>query len=387
VPEGAPQCKLDAIETYGGRITRCAATVSDREATCARLQRETGATLIPPYDHPDVIAGQGTIGVEFLEQVPDLDAVIVPVSGGGMISGIALAVKALNPNCLVLAAEPGGEMGNRADCYESKRVNEVQMDMPPPVTIADGLRARLGYLTWPVVRDKVDDVLVVSELDIVNAMKLIYERMKLVVEPSGAAGLAAALSESFKDFNAKNAGWGQHGTVPKGRDRAVRRQRRSGGALEKLRVVIRVAMWTRAISIVLIFTSKKEASMYRRLRATPRATRPSTHRQYSRKLIRRSETTRGFVPTEPRRPAKRATSPPAPRRPNLRTRNVSCLRRRRPYLPPPPCPAPAKPGLELTRMRCLSSAVASDSSGHENGHARHFDWHALHAQFGSPSTR
>ena len=209
VPEGAPRCKLDAIETYGGRITRCAATVSDREATCARLRRQTGATFIPPYDHPDVIAGQGTIGVEFLEQVPDLDAIVVPVSGGGMISGIALAVKALNPDCLVLAAEPGGEMGNRADCAESKRRNEVQMDMPPPETIADGLRARLGRCTWPVVRDLVDEVLVVSDVDIVRAMKLIYERMKLVVEPSGAAGLAAALSPAFADLNAKSAGWGK----------------------------------------------------------------------------------------------------------------------------------------------------------------------------------
>ena len=209
VPKGAPQCKLDAIETYGGRITRCEATVSDRESTCARLQRETGATLIPPYDHPDVIAGQGTIGVEFLEQVPNLDAVVVPVSGGGMISGIALAVKALNPNCLVLAAEPGGVMGNRADCAESKKRNEVQTDMPPPETVADGLRARLGRLTWPVVRDKVDDVLVVSDVDIVRAMKLIYERMKLVVEPSGAAGLAAALSPAFADLNAKSVGWGK----------------------------------------------------------------------------------------------------------------------------------------------------------------------------------
>ena len=126
-----------------------------------------------------------------------------------MISGIALAVKALNPDCLVLAAEPGGEMENRADCAESKRRNEVQMDMPPPETVADGLRARLGRCTWPVVRDLVDEVLVVSDVDIVRAMKLIYERMKLVVEPSGAAGLAAALSPAFADLNAKSAGWGK----------------------------------------------------------------------------------------------------------------------------------------------------------------------------------
>ena len=109
--------------------------MSDREATCARLRRQTGATLIPPYDHPDVIAGQGTIGVEFLEQVPDLDAIVVPVSGGGMISGIALAVKALNPDCLVLAAEPGGECAHLrevdgdADCtWHAEPLGHVTLD-------------------------------------------------------------------------------------------------------------------------------------------------------------------------------------------------------------------------------------------------------------------
>ena len=209
VPDGAPQCKLDAIETYGGRVTRCAPTVEAREAACAKIQSETNASLLPPYNHPDVIAGQGTIGLEFLEQVPDLDCVVVPVSGGGMISGIALAVKALNPKCLVIAAEPGGSMGNRADCHESKLRNELVSNFPPPDTIADGLRAKLGSLTWPVVRDLVDHVVVVSDRDIVEAMKLIYERMKLVVEPSGAAGLAAALSPEFATFNAKNAQWGK----------------------------------------------------------------------------------------------------------------------------------------------------------------------------------
>jgi|TARA_B110000977_G_scaffold201072_1_gene293985 serine racemase len=209
VPTGAPQCKLNAIATYGGVVTRCAATVDARVAAAEKIRRETGASLIPPYDHPDVIAGQGTIGLEFLEQVPNLDCVVVPVSGGGMLSGIALAVKAINPNCLVYAAEPGGSMGNRADCAESKLRGTMVTDWMPPDTIADGLRAKLGDLTWPIVRDKVDHVFVVSDAEIVNSMRMIFERMKLVVEPSGAAGLAAVLSDDFAAHNAKHAKWGK----------------------------------------------------------------------------------------------------------------------------------------------------------------------------------
>ena len=126
-----------------------------------------------------------------------------------MISGIATAVKAIKPDCAVLAAEPEGLWGNAADCAESKRRGAVALDMPVPETLADGLRAKLGDLTWPIIRDKVDDVVTVTERDIVEAMRLIYERMKLVVEPSGAAGLAAALSGQFGRWNRAGAGWGK----------------------------------------------------------------------------------------------------------------------------------------------------------------------------------
>lgn len=200
VPEGCPQCKLDAIETYGGVITRCKATVADREATAGRIQAETGATLVPPYNYGPVICGQGTIGAELMDQVADLDIVVVPISGGGMISGIATAVKALNPSCAVIAAEPSGAEGGAADTAASKARGELVTDLPVPDTIADGLKAKMGHLTWPVVRDKVDGVIVVAEEEIVEAMRLIFERMKLVVEPSGAVGLAAALSDQMKAF-------------------------------------------------------------------------------------------------------------------------------------------------------------------------------------------
>ena len=197
---GCPQCKLDAIATYGGVITRCKATVPDREAAAAKIQEETGATLIPPYNYTPVICGQGTIGAELMEQVPDLDVVVVPISGGGMISGIATAVKGINPRCLVVAAEPCGTEGNAADTAQSMEGDELATDVPVPNTIADGLKAKMGDLTWPIVRDKVDGVVVVDEREIVAAMRLIFERMKLVVEPSGAVGLAAALSSDFAPY-------------------------------------------------------------------------------------------------------------------------------------------------------------------------------------------
>lgn len=208
---GCPQCKLDAIATYGGAITRCKATVPDREATAGRIQADTGATLIPPYNHGPVICGQGTIGAEFMAQVPGLDVVVVPISGGGMIAGVATAVKGINPGCAVVAAEPSGSRGDAADAAASMARGTLVGDMPAPDTIADGLKAKMGDLTWPIVRDKVDAVVVVEEAEIVAAMRLVFERMKLVVEPSGAAGLAAALSPHFKRRFLTTASGGEGG--------------------------------------------------------------------------------------------------------------------------------------------------------------------------------
>uniref|UniRef100_A0A7S0RMM5 Serine racemase n=1 Tax=Pyramimonas obovata TaxID=1411642 RepID=A0A7S0RMM5_9CHLO len=199
VPWGAPECKLAAIKTYGGAITQCEATVPAREAAAAKIQEETGAALVPPYNDGAVMAGQGTISLELLQQVPHLDAIVVPISGGGMISGIALAAKGINPKVKVFAAEPVGRDGCGADVAASKAAGRLVADMAPPNTIADGLRAKMGDLTWPVVRDLVDGVIPVEDRQIVAAMRLIYERMKVVVEPSGAAGLAAVLSPHFKD--------------------------------------------------------------------------------------------------------------------------------------------------------------------------------------------
>lgn len=165
-----------------------------RESTCARIQSETGATFIHPYNFAPVICGQGTIGLELLQQVGDrrLDTIIVPVSGGGMISGIAVAAKSINPSIQIIAAEPAGT-NDAADIAVSKAAGKV-VELPRPCTICDGLKGRLGDLTWPIVRDLVDRVVVVSERQVVDAMKLCYQRLKVVVEPSGAAGLAAAIA-------------------------------------------------------------------------------------------------------------------------------------------------------------------------------------------------
>jgi len=165
-----------------------------------RIIDETGATLIPPYDHPAVMAGQGTIALELLSAVPQLDAIVVPVSGGGLISGIAIAAKALTKNRIkIIAAEPCGKDGKSADAAACKAAGDLSASqaMQAPETVADGLRGKLGKFTWPIVRDLVDAVVVVSEEEIVNATKLIMERVKVVVEPSGAAGLAAVLSPEF----------------------------------------------------------------------------------------------------------------------------------------------------------------------------------------------
>jgi len=194
VPSNTPQVKKNAIEEYGGKLVFCEPTIDAREEACKKVQEITGATFIPPYNHPDVICGQGTIGLEFMEQVEGLDAIVVPISGGGMTSGIAIVAKSMNPNIKIIAAEPCGKDGLCADVAASKALGALVSDLPKPDTICDGLQARLMDITWAIVDDLVDLVEVVTEEQVVEAMQLCYERVKVVVEPSGAAGLAAALS-------------------------------------------------------------------------------------------------------------------------------------------------------------------------------------------------
>ncbi len=193
MPDNAPAVKVNAVRDYGATIIFCESTQVAREETAARVVRETGGTLIPPYDHADVIAGQGTIALEFLEQRSDLQALIVPVGGGGMLSGIAVVAKSLRPHLRVIGAEPA----NVDDAFRSK-ASGVRQPPPRTTTIADGLRTGLGELTWPIIRDHVDEILTVSESEIVAAMRLVFERMKIVIEPSAAVGVAAALGANYR---------------------------------------------------------------------------------------------------------------------------------------------------------------------------------------------
>jgi threonine dehydratase/serine racemase len=193
VPESVAAPKQRAMEEYGAHVVVCEPTLEDREARARGLVEETGATLIPPFDHPDVIAGQGTVALELLEAVADLDAIVAPVGGGGLVSGIALAARELAPRVRVFAAEPLAA----DDAARSKRLGRL-VPQQAPMTVADGLRTSLGALTWPVIRDCVERVVTVGEDEILRAMRLLWERAKLLVEPSAAVAFGAVLSDEFR---------------------------------------------------------------------------------------------------------------------------------------------------------------------------------------------
>lgn len=196
MPSNSPEVKRRAVEGYGGRVVLCEPTLAARESTAAALVQSTGGELLHPFDQDEVIAGQGTVGLELVEQVEGLEAVVVPVGGGGLISGIALALRELNPSLRVFGAEPAGA----DDAARSKREGEWRLQTAPN-TIADGLLTSLGVRTWPVVRDIVEDIVVVEEVEIREAMRLVLERMKILVEPSAAIALAAVLRPEFRQLS------------------------------------------------------------------------------------------------------------------------------------------------------------------------------------------
>ena len=189
MPTNSPRVKQAAVVGYGAQIYPCEPTLAAREATAAKLVKELDANFIPPYNDARVISGQGTVGLELHEQVSKLDAVLVPIGGGGLCSGVALALRELAPNIKVYGVEPAGA----DDAMRSKKTGQF-VPQKNPKTIADGLRTSMGDLTWPVIRDVVVDVLTVSEEEIIQAMRLIWSRMKMVVEPSAAVPLAAVLA-------------------------------------------------------------------------------------------------------------------------------------------------------------------------------------------------
>jgi threonine dehydratase len=191
MPEDAPGPKIDGTRSYGAEVVLYDRHGRSREEIAGELQRERGMTLIPPFDHPDVIAGQGTAALEMIAEVGELDVVMTPCGGGGLLSGTALAAKSASPGARVIGVEP--EVAD--DATRSFRSGELHTVHNPP-TIADGLRTpALGRYTFPLVRANVDEMRTVSEREIVEAMRFLWTRMKLVVEPSGAVPVAAVLAD------------------------------------------------------------------------------------------------------------------------------------------------------------------------------------------------
>ena len=199
MPENSVRTKVEAVRRNGGEIVFCAPNQQDRERGLAELV-EKGCIPIPPYDHADIICGQGTALVELSEQCPDLDIILTPVGGGGLISGSAIAARALIPNVSVMGAEPEGAADTALSLRQGERVDHF-----PVETIADGLRAIVGVLNFEIIRDTVDGVITVSEPGIVDAMALVWQQFRLLIEPSSATVVAAILA-SPEQFAGRRVG-------------------------------------------------------------------------------------------------------------------------------------------------------------------------------------
>jgi len=198
MPENTPQVKLDATKGYGAEIVKCASNVKAREETCQNLVKKHGYTMIHPYDDDQIIAGAGTAALELIKEVGTIDYVFCPVGGGGLLSGTSIATKGLCPNSKVIAVEPE----KADDAYRSFRDKKLYPSLYPD-TIADGLRTALSDRTFKIIQEHVDEIITVSEKEIVDAMKFLWLRMKIVVEPSGAVPIAGVIKMSKKIKNKK----------------------------------------------------------------------------------------------------------------------------------------------------------------------------------------
>lgn len=196
MPDNSSKVKIAAVKNYGGIITFCKPTLNSRETTLNEIKQKTGSIEIHPYNDYRIIAGQATAGLELIEDTKDLHIIMAPVGGGGLMSGTALSTKYLLPNAIILAAEPKG-----ADDAFRSFVKKQFMPSENPQTIADGLLTSLGSLTYPIILNLVDEILTVSEESIIEAMQLIWERMKIIVEPSSAVPFAAILENRDKFYN------------------------------------------------------------------------------------------------------------------------------------------------------------------------------------------
>lgn len=200
MPENAPKVKVNAVRDYGAEIVFCESTIQARDETAQKIITETGATFIHPYNHPDVVSGQGTAAKELLEDYPNLDIIMAPVGGGGLISGTAITAKHLNPKIKVIGAEP--ELAN--DAFRSFQSGKIEPVLRTD-TVADGLRTSLGELTFNVISSHLDDIVTVSERSIIRDMRAVWERMKMIIEPSCAVPLSAVLDGKV-DVEGKKVG-------------------------------------------------------------------------------------------------------------------------------------------------------------------------------------
>lgn len=200
MPENAPAVKKNAVAGYGAQITCCKPTLQSREETCRLIMNRKNAVLIHPYDNFDVICGQGTAALELIEEHPDLEVLVAPIGGGGLMSGTATAARGLNRKFRIIGAEPL----NANDAWKSFKTGIIAPSVNP-VTVADGLLTSLSEMTFEIITRNADDIFTVKEESIIDCMKLVWERMKIIIEPSSATVLAA-VSENQGYFANKKTG-------------------------------------------------------------------------------------------------------------------------------------------------------------------------------------
>ena len=196
MPNNTPKVKIDNVRRYGGQVIFCKPNIKARESTLNKEVKKTGSTIVHPYNDKKVIAGQGTAAKELLEKVADLDIIITPVSGGGLLAGTSLLAKYINPNIKVYGAEPK----NADDTYRSIKYNKIVSNKTTD-TIADGLRAQVGTITFPIIQKNVDGIILVSEEMIIQSMRTIWQKMKIIIEPSCSIALAAILVNNKQFYN------------------------------------------------------------------------------------------------------------------------------------------------------------------------------------------
>ena len=193
MPNNVPDVKLDAVKGYGANIILCEPTLEARETTLDEITKKTGAQVVHPFNNPNVIAGQGTAALEMIEDLGTLDAIIAPIGGGGLMSGTCIATRSLLPEAKLFGAEPAGA----DDAYHSLKQGKI-IPQTNPDTICDGLLTSLGEYTWNILKDHLEAIYTVTDDEVINAMRLIWERMKIIIEPSSATAVAVALKSEFK---------------------------------------------------------------------------------------------------------------------------------------------------------------------------------------------